>query len=403
MQNLESPVELTTIDKVAQFLEKYVFIRNPKIYRLIAFWIAATYLCKEFEYMGYLFAYSPKPSSGKSRLLEVLDVLVYNSSGILVSPTGPVLFRTAADGTQLLDEVDSWTNREELRALLNAGFHRGNTIPRMKETSGDYEVERFPVFAPRAMAGIGKTILNATTLDRTFLIEMMRQKPEERRAQFRLRNVKPEAEALSAEVKQWVEAHKSVIVSCYEPHEPPVFPYLKSFRDRTIDVAEPLATILEVAYKTHPQLGEIRSDLVEALAVTRDDGESWADEHRILTKLAELAQIKNPLIGTASELAQMFDGEKPSEALSATLRQYGFKTKSVRKDGVPKYRYVLPYDELQELCTRYAPQTVQAGREGEGAAACEAEAVCSDIVAELVGEPAAATSESAGGDLSTKC
>jgi len=94
----------------------------------VALWVVSTYLHGEFEYTGYLFPYSAGPQSGKSRLLEVLDLLVLNSSGILISPTEAVLFHTASGGTQLLDEVDSWSDRDTLRSVLNAGFRRGNTV-----------------------------------------------------------------------------------------------------------------------------------------------------------------------------------------------------------------------------------------------------------------------------------
>ena len=77
-------LEPTIIDHVAQFVERFVFIRDKALYLLIALWVLATYLHEKFEYTGYLFAHSPEPQSGKSRLLEVLDLLVSKSSGVLV-------------------------------------------------------------------------------------------------------------------------------------------------------------------------------------------------------------------------------------------------------------------------------------------------------------------------------
>jgi hypothetical protein len=48
--------------------------------------------------------------------------------GILVSPSEAVLFRTSEGQTQLLDEVDGWTNRDELRNILKAGYHVGGKV-----------------------------------------------------------------------------------------------------------------------------------------------------------------------------------------------------------------------------------------------------------------------------------
>src|SRR5580658_7343323 len=86
------------ITEVADFIRRFVFFSNDALYDLVSAWTIATYLTNRFEYSWYLFAHSPEPGSGKSRLLEVLDLLVNNSSGLLVSPTEAVLFRTADGG-----------------------------------------------------------------------------------------------------------------------------------------------------------------------------------------------------------------------------------------------------------------------------------------------------------------
>ena len=145
-----SAQQLDVIARVRDFVRRFVFFRSEDLYELVAAWVVSTYMTDLFEYVGYLFAYSPEPQSGKSRLLEVLDLLVNNSSGILVSPTEAVLFRTADGQTQLLDEVDAWRNKDELRSVLNAGFRFGGSVARMHEEGSDFNVRRFSVFGPRA-------------------------------------------------------------------------------------------------------------------------------------------------------------------------------------------------------------------------------------------------------------
>jgi len=343
------------IDKVATFIERFTFLRDKCLYRLIATWVVATHMYKEFEYFGYLFIHSPEWRSGKSRLLEVLDMLVFNSSTILNSPTESVLFRTADNSTQLLDEVDSMNNRDDLRSLLNAGFRNGNTVPRMRDTTkGKYEVEKFLVFAPRALAGIGTSILNGTTRDRSFMIQMVRQRKDERRESFRRRRLETEAKALKDQIRDWVKQYKEQIKSVYDRSD---FPYLEDFQDRTIDVTEPLAAILEVTYKDHPLAKEANRDLIHAVAIAREDQESILSEHDILRELARLAENADSLVGNATELANMCEGleDKPTpQEITRVLRLYYFKTKSIRKNGKPKYRYELHYKELQEILERYA-------------------------------------------------
>jgi hypothetical protein len=343
------------LGQVHDFIERFVFLKTNSLYRLLALWSVATYMYADFEYTGYIFACSPEPQSGKSRLLEVLELLAAKPSGILVSPSEAVLFRTAEGHTQLLDEVDGWTNRDELRNVLNAGFHRGATVQRMNDGEGGYEVKSFPVYAPRVLAGIGQGILHGTTRDRTFVLEMVRQMRAERRERFRIKLVKPEADNLKNAIEQWIAQHKAEIADTYEQFD---FPYLQDFRDRTIDVAQPLAAILEVAYKGRPELERVRQEFVKAAAITRKEGEPLTDDHKVLRTLTELARTDNPLVGNATELADLcgnVHGEKQDEAaLSAVLRRYGFQTRSIRKDGQPRHRYSLPHSELSELVARYA-------------------------------------------------
>jgi hypothetical protein len=359
------PTAGVVVDRVANFMERFVFLKTKSNYKLLALWVIATHMYADFEYIGYIFACSPEPQSGKSRLLEILDLLVAHSSGILVSPSEAVLFRTAHGHTQLLDEVDGWTNREFLRSVLNAGFHRGATVKRVEKGANGFEPRSFPVFAPRALAGIGNKILDPTTRDRTFMIEMVRQTQAERREKFRARVLRPETEQLKAEIAKWVTENRRRIVDEYESAS---FPYLQDFRDRTMDVTEPLAAVLEVAYAKSPALERAMSDLMEAVALARKDQASLADDHRILQALAELATSEDPLVGNATELTDRCAqhlGEKPESLdVSGVLRRYGFETKSIRKDGGdPKYRYSLPLGDLAELLARYG-STAQSGDEG---------------------------------------
>jgi len=168
----------TVIDNVADFIEQFVFLKNRSLYLLISLWVVLTHKYQLFDCVGYIFAHSINPASGKSRLLEVLDLLVYNSSGILISPTEAILFRTACGATQLLDELDSLISLDYLKSVLNAGFQKGSTVPRMEGKDGGWVPKKFPVFAPRALAGINKKILPQPTLDRTFDFDMVPQTKE---------------------------------------------------------------------------------------------------------------------------------------------------------------------------------------------------------------------------------
>jgi len=330
----------TIIDQVTNFIRRFVLLKEPAFYRLIALWVVATYFVESFDYAPYLFFHSPERQSGKTRVLEVLEQLVCDSSGIMLSPTEAVLFRTAKGTTQLLDEVDSWENREQLQSVLNAGNQKSGNVTRMQQNlKGGYTPVRFPVFAFRALAGIGVGILDGTTRDRTFPIQMVRQTNPERREKFRLRHLKAEIDVLLSDIINWWLENKDAVSEAYDKVN---LPYLEPFQDRTMDITEPLAVILELAYKNNPRLDKVRSDFVRAISISREEEQEESKDHLILRVLLVAAEGENPLIGNATELRDNCS-DLPRELtyydISATLRKYGFKTKSIRKDGTSKYRY----------------------------------------------------------------
>jgi hypothetical protein len=348
------------VEKIAQFIGRFVFIKERSVYRLLALWVIQTHCYKQFHYTGYVYAHSREEASGKTRLLEVLQLLVafpWPTSGQESSPTAATIFRTADSHTQFFDEVDTWTDREFLRGILNAGFKKGGVVTRNERKGGqnEYVPKSFPVYCPRAMAGIGTQILHKTTRSRTFLVGMVRQTADEHCERFRPQNVVPESEKLRAEIAAWVKQHERAVVELYNRTGDGAFPYLTGLRDRTVDIAEPLAAILEVAYANTNEVEREREELLEAISVTReDDGKDFVEQHSIVRGLCEVARVTDPLIGNATELAAMLVlTPRPTEhEVSAALRRFGFKNRSMRVGESVRYRYELPLARLEEAVAR---------------------------------------------------
>jgi hypothetical protein len=341
------------VEDVAAFIRRFVFLRDEVLYDLTAEWIVMTYLTDLFDYVGYIFAHSPKPQSGKSILLGVLNLLVKDSSGILVSPTEAVLYRTAKQ-TQLLDEVDSCLRKEELRSVLNAGFERNGVVIRMKEANGNFEPEKLNVYSPRALAGIGSGILHVATRDRAFVFQMVRQMKNERRERLRLRRIKAEVDSLKTRIAEWAITNHDSVQKVYEESN---FPYLEAFGDRTIDIAQPLAAIIEVAYAESPRLNMARQRLVRAITVTRGEEGRIDEQLKVIRQLVRLAEDEDPLIGNPTELSglcdKLFADPASKDDISAALKQFDFNMKSCRKNGEPRHRYDLPKAKLSEILERY--------------------------------------------------
>lgn len=358
----------TIMEIVSQFIDRFILLPTPDLYVLVSAWILATHLHQHFDYLGYLLAYSPEKESGKTTLLKVLDLVVFQSTGLQVSPTPAVLFRTAENHTQLLDEVDSWTNDADLKDILNAGYEQGGAVTRCDRNTNGFKVNKFPVFAPRALAGIGYNKLHQTTLDRTFAIAMIRQMKTEKREHLRPRKIGEGAARIKKLIEQWAAESKENVVRAYEES---AFDYLNCFSDRTMDIAEPLAAIVEVVYGKHSGLAQARESLVSAIAATRREQHTPSENHKLLLHLLKLAETEDPLVGSPTELAAQCANLDPSpthHTVSHVLRNYGFASTSQRTGtGMPRYCYTLRKDRLQELVERWIPQVAT---EATVAAAC---------------------------------
>jgi len=335
------------LHRVAAALEKYIYLSHREDYTLLAAWVIGTHLYRSFDYFGYVLIDSPDRECGKTELLKVLNKLVWQSSGLLYSPTEATMFRLNKK-TQLLDEGDGWQNVRSLRNILNAGFQAGATVVRC-EGQGNYRVVPYDVYIPRVLSGIALTrFLHETIMSRSFHIVMARQTTEERRKKFRLRKSEPELTELHADIVAWVGKERATVESAYDTPSPLL---AKIDNDRTRDVAEPLFAIVSAisASDLFP--------LLKAVQRTRgEDGDTLPDHFFIIDALYGLGD--DPVVGMASELAERLDIDgaldSGQERVSSALRTFEFRTKTIRLNGDGgRKRYSLPRAELAGLLERY--------------------------------------------------
>src|SRR6187200_2344243 len=136
---------------------------------------------------------SAEPASGKTRALEITELLVPNAvEAINVTPA--YLFRKVGDDeakpTILYDEIDTVfgpkaKENEEIRGLLNAGHRRGAVAGRCVVKGKSVETEEIPAYAAVALAGIGW--LPDTILSRAIVVRMRRRAPGETVQPYRRR------------------------------------------------------------------------------------------------------------------------------------------------------------------------------------------------------------------------
>ena len=191
------PMELPDIlEGVRAFLSRYIVFSNEAQAPAVTLWAAHTWVIGAFYCTPYLHVSSPVRECGKSRLFGCLKHLCRNP-WLAISPSEAVLFRKihAHSPTILLDEIDTVfsdktdPNKEGVRAVLNAGFERGATVPRCQGQS--HELKDFSVFCPKAFAGIGN--IPETVASRSIKIPMARRRKDQTVAKFRRRDVEQAA------------------------------------------------------------------------------------------------------------------------------------------------------------------------------------------------------------------
>jgi hypothetical protein len=194
---LDVPETISTINlllqQTAALLRSYVVFATEHQVVTVVLFVAHTHAIGAAEASPYLAVTSPEKRSGKTRLFDVLELLVAKPWRAVL-PSEAVVYRKVHKDcpTLLLDEADAiWgkdAQHEGLRALLNAGNRRGVKVPRMTGASADMKIVEFNIFSPKAIAGIGA--LPDTVADRSIPIRLKRRKSSEHVERFRHREAK---------------------------------------------------------------------------------------------------------------------------------------------------------------------------------------------------------------------
>src|SRR5262245_4609591 len=191
-QEFRGPPPLAQIlDDIHDFLGRFVIYPSKEAHDAHVLWIAHAHCMDAWESTPRIAFLSPEPASGKTRALEVSELLVPNPvEAINVSPA--YLFRKVGseDGppTILFDEIDTLfgpkaKENEEIRGLLNAGHRKGAVAGRCVMRGNIAQPEEIPAYCAVALAGLGW--LPDTILTRSIIIRMRRRASHERVTSFR--------------------------------------------------------------------------------------------------------------------------------------------------------------------------------------------------------------------------
>jgi hypothetical protein len=230
------------LDDVVRFIRRVVVMTDEQV-AAVALWVAHAYAIDAAEVTPYLTVTSALKRSGKTQLLETLELIV-PSPLPTASISDAALFRAISEKkpTLLFDEIDAIfgpraRDREDLRGMLNAGYRRGSLAYRMGGAN-NRTLESFAVFCAKAFAGIGE--LPDTIADRAILIRLERRTRNELVERFRRRNLEAEASELRDRLADWLEPQIDDLRSLR-----PALP--EELDDRAQDIWEPLLAIADLS------------------------------------------------------------------------------------------------------------------------------------------------------------
>lgn len=232
------------LDQVRTFIARFCRFPDEHALNAATLWAAHAHVVEHLYTSPRFAVLSPDPGSGKTRVLEVLDLLVPESMFVF-SASPAAIFRTMADHqvSLLFDEVDTIFGRHgkdddngDLRALLNAGYKRGAQIPRC--VGPTHAVAHFPVFAAVALAGLGD--LPDTLMSRSVIVRMRKRRRDEPVEPFRGRLHAPQGHELRDDLAAWGAAAGPAIGDAW-----PTMP--DGVVDRPAEVWEPLLAVAEAA------------------------------------------------------------------------------------------------------------------------------------------------------------
>ena len=349
------------LDLIEMQIADFVIFQTPAAIRTCALWVAHTYAFMAAQCTPYLLITSPSKQCGKSRLLDIMKLLVktpYKCSGV----TAAALLRMidTKQPTVLIDETDSKFVSDEyiaaIQGVLNSGYETGGV--HYQCDGNNNELKEFETFSAKCLAGIGIKHIPDTVLDRCIVIELHRKLKHQEVKKLRKRTAEKDFAPIKATLDDWASA--AVIDLMEAEPEMPV-----GLEDRKEDIWEPLFAIADLAGGRWP--AQARKDAIELSGLNQFD-EDQSMSVKLLTDLQTIFTEKESEFILTKEIILELEGieESPwatyrrntnpitARQLANLLKPYGiFSHKSMGNKGYKPNDFIDPF-------SRYLPPLVSA-------------------------------------------
>jgi hypothetical protein len=322
--------------RIETFVSRFVVYPSEAARVAHVLWIVHTHRMDAWESTPRIAFLSPEPGSGKSRALEITELLVPRPVHA-INATPAYLFRKVSDAagppTILYDEIDTLfgpraKDNEDVRGMLNAGHRKGAVAGRCVVRGKVVETEELPAYCAVALAGLDD--LPDTIMSRSVVVRMRRRAPGEVIEPFRHRVHSAEGFALRDEIESW----SATIQTGTWPEMP------SGIEDRNADIWEALLAVADAAGGDWPERARRNAVtlVTDSLAATPSLGLRLLKDLKVV--FDERGEEKISTADILSALTAMEDSPwgdlhgKPLDArsLSRRLGKYGVKPRGQRRD-----------------------------------------------------------------------
>jgi hypothetical protein len=356
---------------VESFMRRFLATLHGAHFAVLALYVAHTYAIGAAESTVYIHTTSAEVESGKTRMLEVLELLAFRAV-MLLDPSAASLYRGIDSGqmvTLLIDEVDTYLpggkadsdTKKTIVGLLNSGYRRGGKVPRVRDRSG--ELEWFDLFSPKVLTGLAP--LPQTLASRSLLFVMRRRRREEIVERLRLRAAREDAQPIVNALEDW--ATPTVIDQLREMR--PELP--SELSDRLQDACEPLVAIADLADGEWPQ--RIREALVALASDARDAEAAESRGTQLLADIRDAFDAFGPTVSGSALLDHLNtleergwggwnegQGLRPRN-LAALLKPFALRSKDIHLYPDRERRTLKGFEQTQfeDAFARYLPAREQ--------------------------------------------
>jgi hypothetical protein len=355
---------ITLLWQVEQLLRRFVRFPSDHEITALALFALHTWVLDAAQATPYMLVVSPEKRSGKTRVLEAVELVVREPlRAASISAAGVFQSIEKWRPTLLIDELDAayrakGEQAEALRAVLNAGNRRGDDVIR---GSQDGEPQRFGTFCPKVLAGINTGRLPDTIRDRSITLGIERQRPADAQvADLFPAELADELEQLRESLDDWATENTERLAAWRRSKR------ILELHDRAQEAWDPLLAIAEIAGGDWPARAR---EAAVALATGAVDAGEEAHGHLLLVALREAFDAEPGDLLTSKSICEKLndDQELPfggygegsgitPRSLARLLKPYGgIRPKGIRIGTETLRGY--GREQFAEAWERYTPRT----------------------------------------------